>query len=614
MDGSQRPGLQELRRRTFPRLLAGLLATVLPITIILALLLTQRAGQALTESTENGLQTTARSTAARVDVWTGNRRRDLQQLAPALTGSRATAQARMDDLDRIRGYFDTIQLLDRDGDLVLSSRPGPVIPSEGEDWFSTALSGRSALGDMHAEGDTLRWIVAVPFVQRGRVTGVLAADLNATSLFPLIQEARLGETGDAALDDNNGRRILTLHDGRPPDEAAMIARGALREVDDSASSREALAGQTGTTRHEEVEGRDVVTGFAPVPGPGWAALVHQDEDEAFVAVADLRRVAIIVVLAALVLAALFALFFARRTTKPLTAVARAARRVEEGDLATRVTPGGSAEIEELGGSFNRMVASLEQLVGQIAEAGSHLSTAAAELSSAAEELSATTSHQTSAATQTSATMEELARTSQSIAETVSSVAGQTTDTCEALKEADADMQRSSERILSLADRVGDISGLLELIHEIADQTNLLALNAAIEAARAGEAGRGFSVVADEVRRLAERSKASAANIETIIASTQAETNATVMAMESSSKQIKRGLDLMETVMESTDQVRLTTQQQGAATQEVVDTMESVTEASRQTSATAQQISASASALNDLVAEMRRAADLAGNHR
>jgi methyl-accepting chemotaxis protein len=76
--------------------------------------------------------------------------------------------------------------------------------------------------------------------------------------------------------------------------------------------------------------------------------------------------------------------------------------------------------------------------------------------------------------------------------------------------------------------------------------------------------------------------------------------------------MQRGLSLMETVMESTDQVRLTTQQQGAATQQVVDTMESVTEASRQTSVTAQQISASATALTDLVADMRRAADGARN--
>jgi len=119
-------------------------------------------------------------------------------------------------------------------------------------------------------------------------------------------------------------------------------------------------------------------------------------------------------------------------------------------------------------------------------------------------------------------------------------------------------------------------------------------------------------VADEVRRLAERSKASAADIEEIIGSTQSETNATVMAMEASSKQMKRGLGLVEAVSASADQVRMTTQQQGAATQQVVDTMESVTEASRQTSVTAQQISASATALTDLVADMRRAADGARN--
>ena len=485
---------------------------------------------------------------------------------------------------------------------MLASRPGPVIPSEGEEWFAAALSGRAALGDMHVEGDALRWIAAVPFVERGRVTGVLAADLNATALFPLIQEARLGKTGDAALDDNDGRRILALHDGRPPDEAAMIARGALREVDGSASARAALDGQTGTTRHEEVAGRDVVTGFAPDPRPGWAALVHQDEDEAFVAVADLRRVALVVVLAALVLAVLFALFFARRTTKPLTAVAHAARRVAEGDLATRVTPSGSAEIEELGGSFNRMVASLEQLVGQIAEAGD---ASLHRRGRAVVRRRGAVRHHVAPDERRDPDLGDDGGAGPHVAvdrgdRRPPSRARRPTRARRS-KEADEDMQRSSERILALADRVGDISGLLELIHEIADQTNLLALNAAIEAARAGEAGRGFSVVADEVRRLAERSKASAANIETIIASTQAETNATRDGHGGLLEADRRGLGLMETVMESTDQVRLTTQQQGAATQEVVDTMESVTEASRQTSATAQQISASAAALNDLVA-------------
>jgi methyl-accepting chemotaxis protein len=464
------------------------------------------------------------------------------------------------------------------------------------------------VGDIEREGNSIRWVLAVPVERRGRVIRVLAADVDATELGTFIDEAVLGRTGDASLLDRQGRTIISTAFGRPTSEADLIARGALGTRETAPSVRAALAGRSGTERHETLGGRDVISGYANVPTTGWAAIVHQDEDEAFAPVADQRRVALIV------LAALFAFFFARRTTRPLTAVAKAARRVAEGDLTTRVRPSGAAEVEELGGSFNQMVASLETLNGQIAVAGAQLSTASAELSSAAEELSATTAQQSSAATETSATMEELARTSQSIAETVSTVAAQTTDTCAVLKEADGDLQRSSERILALATRVGEVSELLELINDIADQTNLLALNAAIEAARAGEAGRGFSVVADEVRRLAERSKASAADIEEIITSTQAETNATVMAMEASSKQMKQGLGLMEDVMASTDQVRLTTQQQGAATQQVVDTMESVTEASRQTSVTAQQISASATALSDLVAEMRRATEASGNHR
>jgi methyl-accepting chemotaxis protein len=205
-------------------------------------------------------------------------------------------------------------------------------------------------------------------------------------------------------------------------------------------------------------------------------------------------------------------------------------------------------------------------------------------------------------------MEELARTFTSIADTVASVAGQTVVTRETLLDAERDIELSSERTIALARRVGDVSGLLELINDIADQTNMLALNAAIEAARAGESGRGFSVVADEVRRLAERSKAQAEEIAGIIESTQAETSATVMAMEQSSKQLRRGLGAMETVTEATEHVRLTTQQQSAAAAQVVETMESVAETTRQTSATAQQIAAAAGELTELVGALREAAE------
>jgi methyl-accepting chemotaxis protein len=603
-DAPHRTGLRELRRGTFPQLLAGLLAAVLPITIVLTVLLTQRAGDALTDSLEDGLSVAAGNLAARVDVWTENRRRDLELVALGLTGSPLEAARRLRELDRVRGAYDAIQLLGLDGRRIAASRPGPVFPTAGEPWFSAATGGTAMQDDIRREGAALRWYLAVPVRRGGRVTAVLAADVGTAQLQAFLRDARLGRTGESLLVDAEQRVILADRgDGAP-----------LRVRYGSESAANVVAGRMGSARHEAVDGRDVITGYAPVKRTGWGALVHQDEDEAFAAVTDQREVALVVVLVALLLTTLFAFLLARRTIRPLTAVAAAARRVATGDLSTRVTPSGAAEVEELGGAFNRMVASLESLNGQIAEAGAQLSSSAAELGSAAEELSATTARQSSAATETSATMEELARTSRSIASTVANVATQTTDTRDVLRQAGDELQRSSERILGLAGRVGEVSVLLELINDIADQTNLLALNAAIEAARAGEAGRGFGVVADEVRRLAERSKASAADIEEIITSTQAETNATVMAMEASSKQMERGLGLMDTVMSATDQVRLTTQQQGAATQQVVDTMESVTEASRQTSVTAQQISASATALTDLVADMQRAAEAAGNHR
>jgi methyl-accepting chemotaxis protein len=255
---------------------------------------------------------------------------------------------------------------------------------------------------------------------------------------------------------------------------------------------------------------------------------------------------------------------------------------------------------------------LRGLADGTASAGAEVNSAAAELSASSDELAATTSHQSAAVTQATATTEELARSSAAIADTVDDVARQTGETRDNLEQAEADIVQSSERTLVLANRVGDIDALLDLINDIADQTNLLALNAAIEAARAGEHGLGFAVVADEVRRLAERSKASAGDIASIVTAVKGETNATVMAMEKGAKQMQHGLTLLESVTNANCQVRLTTQQQRSATAQVVETMEQLTDASRQVSATAQQIAAAAGNLNDLAGNLETTAADARN--
>jgi methyl-accepting chemotaxis protein len=237
-----------------------------------------------------------------------------------------------------------------------------------------------------------------------------------------------------------------------------------------------------------------------------------------------------------------------------------------------------------------------------------------QLSAVVQRLAATTAEQSSGVAQTSATMEELARAAASIAETVDRVATQAGTTRDNLEQAQFDIRASGERTLALADRVGEVGVTIALINEIADQTNLLALNAAIEAARAGDGGRGFAVVADEVRRLAERSKASAADIAKVIEGAQAESNATVVNMERSARQMQEGLSLLGEVADATARVRLTTQQQRSATDQVVVTMEQISSSSGQVSATAQQIAASAGELASLAADLEHSADASGERR
>jgi methyl-accepting chemotaxis protein len=203
-------------------------------------------------------------------------------------------------------------------------------------------------------------------------------------------------------------------------------------------------------------------------------------------------------------------------------------------------------------------------------------------------------------------MEELARTSGQIAETVERVAAQAAETRDKLELARQDILTSTERTLRLTDRVRDIAKILSMINDLADQTNLLALNAAIEAARAGDAGRGFAVVADEVRRLADRSKALAADISQITTDVQVETSATVLAMDKGAEQLTAGLSLMEHVAEASSGVRLATQPQQSATEQVVEAMEQVRIASQQVSATAQELAVASGSQANMAGDLEQA--------
>jgi methyl-accepting chemotaxis protein len=452
-----------------------------------------------------------------------------------------------------------IEVLNPGGAVVYATDGIGVLP-EGQPWFQEASTSGDAISPIYRGGNGLHWIIAKAVVGHGGNTvGVVVADLNPAAALSLIADNFDAREETVWIVDSERLLVLSTSMRGASTDAELIAGGSLTRVVDNAASAAALSGKTGNADVQAADGHDAIAAYQPGPtGLGWAVAAELDTSHAFALADRLRRFGVILLGVAILLLVGFSLVFA-----------------------------------------SREVRRIRQLIDRSRHASETVSDRSSGLSSSSEELAMTTTEQAAAVTETSATMEEMAKTSGSIAETVERIATQASATTDSLRQAESDVQVSSERTLALSERVNEVAAILDLINEIADQTNLLALNAAIEAARAGEGGRGFAVVADEVRRLAERSKASAAEIAEIIGSARDETGATVMAMEKGAKEMQRGLLLLEEVAQATAQIALTTQQQRSATEQVVETMDQLAQVNRQMSAAAQEIHSASAELASL---------------
>ncbi|MES2187546.1 MAG: methyl-accepting chemotaxis protein [Pseudomonadota bacterium] len=320
-----------------------------------------------------------------------------------------------------------------------------------------------------------------------------------------------------------------------------------------------------------------------------------------------------------------------RMTQALRGMAATAESITAGDLRGTVQPQSEADV--LGNAFARMTTDLRSQIGELIEGTSVLSSAASEIVASSSQLAASASQSAAAVSETTATVEEVRQTAQLAsqkARNVSDIAQKAVLVSDAGRQSTQDVEAGIVRIRRQMDLVASsmvrlseqsqaVSQIIATVEDIATQSNMLAVNAAIEAAKAGEHGRGFGVVAQEVKSLAEQSRQATSQVRTILGDIQKATAGAVMATEEGGKAVEAGIRQTEiaggaiqalsvSVNESAQaatQIAASSQQQLVGVDQVAGAMESIRQASAQNVASATQLETTARSLEQLGRQLKQ---------
>ncbi len=508
-----------------------------------------RQREALRSSNESSMQELGSLTSSNIQTWLESRIQLLHTLAQqiAVDGSGADGLKRSVGLPAYASNFQLSYFGGQDGAMfsVPAGNRAPDYDPRARGWYKAANAAQQTIVTepyIAASSGKLVITVATPVQHQGSFIGVAGADIDLSNVSAIINSLNFGGHGQAFIVSAGGKILIhpdsklvlkNLSDAYP-NGAPQVSPG-LKEVE--------LDGKTQFISFTRVNG---------VPSADWYVALVLDKDTAFSMLSEFRTSAIIAMLIAVVIIISLLGMLIRVLMQPLHLMGRAMHDIAEGegDLTKRLTIHGHDEFGTLGASFNRFVERVHGSIREVASATGQVNEVALRVVSASNSSMFNSDQQASRTSSVAAAINQLGAAAQEIAQNAALASQHSSDarnlasegqavvdqTIAAMQQLSAKISDSCGNIETLNSNTVNIGQILEVITSISQQTNLLALNAAIEAARAGEAGRGFAVVADEVRNLAHRTQDSAQQVQKMIEELQVGAHQAVNTMTESQRE------------------------------------------------------------------------------
>ncbi|ELH7493585.1 methyl-accepting chemotaxis protein [Vibrio vulnificus] len=478
------------------------------------------------------------------------------------------------------------------------------------EWYQNAKSGNSAkLTDIYVDKITGEKVVSatMPVYYQGQFQGVLLGDILLSDIIKMVSDMRFAG-GAATLTDKN---------------AVFFASDDPNDIGKTPSQVSPVFGDMERAFFNQQQGH-LQFPYLGIEFDGyfqrvnltqdqyWTLMVFVDQDTALAGVREAQNEAIVTGVILLLVSAVVMVLTLEHAYKPLLKLKKAVLGLSKGsgDLTARLTVEGGDDLAQISEGFNRFVLSLQGMMLQVSEASQNISSNIVQLNQTAVENEKVLITHSAETDQVVTAITEMSESARSVAENVTQsnritegaskeakqsleIVNNAVTTVSALVN---DVEEMSNRIVSMNQDANKISEVLNVIGEISEQTNLLALNAAIEAARAGEQGRGFAVVADEVRALAARTQNSTTEISEMLSKLLDGTSSVVASMERTKQQC-------QSTASKTSEVSNSLNLMSGSVRDIDDVSTQIAAATEEQSTVAAELSRNMLAIRDIVTNL-----------